>query len=187
MRFGIYLIVLLLVAAIIFLIATYNRLVAMRRLLRNAWADMDVFLKRRADLVPNLVEAVKGASAFEQGTLERVVQARSQAIAQQGPTAQKAAAESELGSGLVSVVAISENYPVLQANQNFLNLQRELSDVETKIASSRQYYNACVRDYNILVESFPTGIVARSMGFREQDSFEIEDVSERISPGVKGL
>jgi LemA protein len=88
---------------------------------------------------------------------------------------------------LVSVVAISENYPVLQANQNFLNLQRELSDVETKIASSRQYYNACVRDYNILVESFPTGMVAKSMGFREQDSFEIEDVSERLSPGVKGL
>jgi LemA protein len=186
-RAGIYLIILILIAGLVWLVVTYNKLVAMRRMVANAWSDMDVFLKRRADLVPNLVEAVKGASAYEQGTLERIVQARSDSISNQGPTAEKAAAESQLGSGIVRAVALAESYPVLQANANFLNLQKQLSEVEGKIADSRQYYNACVRDYNTMIESFPSSIIAGSMGFKEQNSFEIEDLTERLSPGVKGL
>lgn len=181
---GIIILLILVVVCLVWLVITYNRLVAMRRLSGNAWSDMDVFLKRRADLVPNLVEAVKGASAYEQGTLERVVEARSNAIAQQGPTAEKAAAESQLGSGLVRTVAIAENYPVLQANQNFLNLQKELSNVESKIADSRQYYNACVRDYNTMIESFPTNLISGGFGFKTLNSFEIEDMTERLSPTV---
>lgn len=184
---GLILLVIILAIAAVGLIVIYNRLVSISRLTGNAWADMDVFLKRRADLVPNLVEAVKGASDYEKGTLERVVQARSNALAAKGPTLEKAAAESQLGSGLGNVVAIAENYPVLQANQNFLNLQKQLSDVESQIADSRQYYNACVRDYNTMIDSFPQSMVASWLGFKEKQFFEIEDLSERQSPGVKGL
>jgi LemA protein len=174
-------------AVLIFLVAMYNRLIAMKRLTENAWADVDVYLKRRSELVPNLVEAVKGASAYEQGTLERVVQARSNAMAVHQPTAEKAAAESELTTGIVRAVAIAEAYPDLKANQNFLKLQSELSDAERLIASARQYYNACVRDYNIMIEQFPQSVVAQAAGMKQKNFFEIEDITERDSPGVKGL
>ena len=165
----------------------YNSIVAMRRLTENAWADVDVYLQRRAQLVPNLVETVKGAAAFESNTLEKVVSARSQAAALHQPTPNKALAESELASGVSRMLMVAESYPVLQANQSFLGLQKELSETERLIASARQYYNACVRDYNTLIESFPQALVASSMGLKPKDFFEIEDLTERAAPGVKGL
>ena len=174
-------------AILVLFVVLYNRLVAMKRLTENAWADVDVYLKRRAELVPNLVEAVKGAAAYEKGTLERVVEARNHALAVRQPTAEKAAAESELTTGLVRTVALAEAYPALQANQNFLNLQKELSEVERLVASARQYYNACVRDYNIMIESFPQNMVAQSLGMRQKSFFEIEDITERNTPTVQGL
>ncbi|MEZ0326154.1 MAG: LemA family protein [Fimbriimonas sp.] len=172
------------IALVIGLAMIYNSLVAMRRLTENAWADVDVYLQRRAQLVPNLVETVKGAAAFESNTLEKVVSARSEAAALHQPTASKALAESELASGVSRMLMVAESYPVLQANQSFLGLQRELSETERLIASARQYYNACVRDYNTLIESFPQAIVAGAMGLKPKDFFEIEDLTERAAPGV---
>ncbi|CAN5495182.1 LemA family protein [soil metagenome] len=180
--------VLVVVVGIIFgFVSLNNRIIRMKRLTDNAWADVDVFLKRRAELVPNLVATVKGASQYEQSTLEQVVAARSNAMAISAPTPEKAAAESQLTSTLVRTVALAEAYPTLQANQNFLKLQSELSDVEDKIASARQYYNACVRDYNVMLESFPSSVIAQTAGMKTKDFFEIEDLTERIAPTVAGV
>ncbi len=168
-------------------IVTFNRLVRMRRLVDNAWSDVDVYLKRRADLIPNIVETVKGAADFEKGTLESVTEARSRAVTTQGPTADKAQAETAVGQSLGKLIAIGEAYPALQANQNFLKLQQELSDTERLLADARQYYNACVRDYNILIESFPGNLMAAGAGFKTRDFFQIEDSQERAVPQVSGL
>jgi LemA protein len=174
-------------ALLVLTIWSFNRLVSLRRLTENAWADVDVYLKRRAELVPNLVQAVKGASNYEQSTLERIVQARNSSLALNAPTPEKASAESELTTGLVRTIALAESYPALQANENFLKLQSELSDIERLIASSRQYYNACVRDYNTLIESFPSNLIAQTGGFKTKEFFEIDDLTERNAPTVAGL
>jgi LemA protein len=175
------------IALLIAVVMIYNRLIAMKRLTENAWSDVDVYLQRRAQLVPNLVETVKGAAAYESETLERVVKARSDASALHQPTTTKALAESELASGVSRMIMVAESYPVLQANQSFLGLQRELSETERQIANARQYYNACVRDYNTLIESFPQAVIAGPMGMKPKDFFEIEDLTERAAPGVSGL
>lgn len=169
------------------LVVLYNRLVAMRRLTENAWSDVDVYLKRRAELVPNLVEAVKGAAAYERGTFERLASARSEALASRQPTHERAAAESAISTGVTRAVALAEQHPELRASENFLGLQRELSDVERLVASARQYYNACVRDYNTMVESFPSNLVANGFGFKPKEFFEVETIGERQAPGVSGL
>jgi LemA protein len=166
---------------------SYNKLVAMRRLTENAWADVDVYLKRRAELVPNLVEAVKGAAAYEKGTFEQIASARTRALGLPGPSPERASAEATLAQGVNQVVAVAESYPQLRASDNFLALQRDLSDNERLIASARQYYNACVRDYNTMLESFPQNLIAGLGGFRPKEFFEIEDITERSAPGVKGL
>jgi LemA protein len=177
------------VAAAILLgfVLMYNSLIAMRRMTDNAWADMDVYLQRRAQLVPNLVETVKGAAAYERTTLERITEARASAVSSHEPTPEKIRAEGALTAGVGRILAVAESYPELRANQSFLGLQKELSESERLIASARQYYNACVRDYNTLIESFPHALIAGSMGLKPRGFFEVEELMERSAPAVKGL
>lgn len=156
---------------IIWLVAMYNRLITLKNRVQEAWSDIDVQLKRRYDLIPNLVETVKGYAQHERELFEKVTQARAAAISAQSP-AEKAAAEDNLAGMLKSVFAVAENYPQLKANENFLELQRELSDTENKIQAARRFYNGNVRDYNTKLQVFPTNLVAGVFGFNERDYFE---------------
>lgn len=165
-------------------ILAFNRLVQMRQLTRNAWSDVDVFLKRRAQLIPNLVECVKGYASHEQATLERVVEARSEAAAAGNAIGARSDAERRVSDGLSRLLVLAERYPELRAASNFLQLQEELVATEKSIASARQYFNACVRDYNTLVESFPSNIVASIGGFQKAEFFELDDLIEREAPKV---
>lgn len=153
--------------------AMYNGLVKLRNAIEGAFAQIDVQLKRRRDLIPNLVETVKGYAAHESGTLEAVVTARNAAAAAQGPEAQ-AGAENILSGALKSLFAVAEAYPDLKANANFQQLQSELSETEDRIAYSRQYYNDMVRGYNTKTQVFPTVLIARMMGFTPREYFEAE-------------
>lgn len=177
------------IAAVIILaiIAMYNGLIKLKNRVDEAWSDIDVQLKRRYDLIPNLVETVKGYAAHEKETLEKVVQARNAAMqAQSGGDAKKQAeAENALSSTLKSIFALSESYPDLKANQNFLELQRELTDTEDKIQASRRFYNGNVRDFNTKLQVFPTNIMAGTLGFKAREFFEIAEVKERENIEVK--
>lgn len=163
------------------IIGMYNSLVRLKNRVEEAWSDIDVQLKRRYDLIPNLIETVKGYASHEKETLERVVAARNAAMGAQsgGDTKAQAEAENMLSSSLKSIFALSENYPDLKANTNFLELQRELSDTENKIQASRRFYNGNVRDFNTKIEMFPTNIIAGMLGFTKREFFEIEDEKER--------
>jgi LemA protein len=163
--------------------AMYNKLISLRNLGKNAWADVDVYLKRRAELVPNLVAAVKGYSAYEASTLERVVAARSSATAATS-LPQRADAEGNLSQGITKIFALAEAYPDLKANQSFLDLQRQLSDSEKSIADARQYYNAVVRDFNTAIQSFPSNMVAGMMALKPMDFFEVDTAAERNAPSA---
>ena len=165
--------------AIVFLIM-YNKLIGLRNLGKNAWADVDVYLKKRAELVPNLVATVKGYAGYEASTLEKVVAARTAA----STLPEKASAEGNLSQGITRVFALAEAYPNLKANQSFLDLQRQLADAEKNIADARQYYNAVVRDYNTALESFPSSIVANMMGLKHMDFFEVDTAAERQAPSA---
>jgi LemA protein len=176
--------VIILVIVFVVWVAVYNRLVALRERLRNAWSQIDVQLKRRHDLIPNLVETVKGYAAHERQTLEAVTKARQMAVDAQGIQAAQAA-ENMLTSTLRSLFAVAEAYPDLKANQNFLMLQEELAGTESKIAFARQYYNDTVNAYNATIKSFPAVIIANSAGFTEEPYFEIETPAEREVPDVK--
>lgn len=171
----IVLIVVVVLFALIFM-AMYNKLVRLRNRIENAWAQIDVQLQRRNDLIPNLVETVKGYAAHEKGVLEGVTQARAAAINAQGP-AEKAAADNMLTGALKSLFAVSEAYPDLTANQNFLSLQEELSATEGKVAYARQFYNDEVRGYNTSIQSFPTVILANMFGFKEREYYEADDTA----------
>ena len=160
------------VVLVLWIIMIYNQLVAMRQRVNQAFADVDVQLKLRHDLIPNLVEVVKGYAAHERGTLEAVVQARNAAITAQGP-AQQAAAENMLSGALRLLFALSEAYPDLKANQNFQQLQTEISDVENKIAASRRFFNNAVSEYNTGIQQFPAALFAASLGFREREFFDV--------------
>lgn len=162
-------------------VAMYNGLIRLKNRVEEAWSDIDVQLKRRYDLIPNLIETVKGYAAHESGTLEKVIQARNSAMQAQSSGDHKAQAEAEnqLSSTLKSIFALSENYPDLKANTNFLELQRELSDTENKIQASRRFYNTNVRDFNTKLQIFPTNVMAGMLGFKARDFFEIEDAKER--------
>ena len=160
----VWIILALVVLAAIYALVTYNRLVSMRNRIENAWAQIDVQLKRRYDLIPNLVETVKGYASHERGTLEAVVQARNMAMAAQGPQDQ-AAAENMITGALKSVFALSEAYPDLKANQNFLNLQEELTGTEGRIAYARQFYNDSVYSYNTKIQSVPSNMIAKQFNF----------------------
>jgi len=177
----------LLAAVIVTMIVLYNRMVGMRRLVENAWADVDVYLKRRADLVPNLVSVVRSGAQHEKRALEGLVEARRRAISVDGPTGEKATAESGLAVEVNQTLMLAESYPQLRSSDAFLRLQHDLSENERLIADARQYYNACVRDYNTMIESFPQNVIAPQAGFRAKSFFEIEEPTERHVPGVSGL
>jgi len=157
------------------LVLSYNRFVSQRQLVRNSWANIDTELRRRYDLIPNLVETVKGYAAHEREVFEDVARTRSAAAATTGSPAQQAAAEGPFVAALGRLFAVAENYPELKANQNFLALQAELSNTEDRIQAARRFYNANVQDYNRRVQSFPSSVIAGMFGFKEEEFFEIPD------------
>ncbi len=159
-------------------IVLYNQLASLRVRADAAWADIDAQLKRRYDLIPNLVETVKGYASHEKGVFERVTELRSQAIAAQGP-AEQAKAENMLTQALRSIFAVAENYPQLRASENFSQLQVTLSEIEDKIQAARRYYNAVVRDYNTKVHVVPSSLVATMFNFKDREYFELESPEER--------
>jgi len=170
--------------AMVWAFFTYNSLVGLKVRIENAWSQIDVQLKRRHDLIPNLVEAVKGYMNYEKDTLERVIKARTQAIDASG-LKDKAQAENFLTQTLRSLFAVVERYPELKANQNVLRLQEELTSTENKVAFSRQYYNDEVRTYNTKIQVVPENIIAGIAGFQKAEFFEIEDRAEKEAPKVQ--
>ncbi len=178
----------ILIAAVVILgvwvIAMYNKFIRIVNRAKEAWSDIDVQLKRRYDLIPNLVNTVKGYAAHESSTFDRVTQARAQAL-NAGTIAEHGQAENMLTGALKSLFAVAEAYPDLKANTNFLELQRELSDTENKIQASRRFYNGNVRDLNTAVQTFPANIIAKIFSFSEMDFFEIEEAGQRENVEVK--
>jgi len=178
---ALYVIVAIIVVAGIGLALSYNRFVSQRQLIRNAFANIDTELRRRYDLIPNLVETVKGYAAHEREVFEEVARTRSAAAATSGQSpAAQAAAEGPFVAALSRLFAVAENYPQLRANQNFLALQTELSNTEDRIQASRRFYNANVQDYNRRVQAFPSAFVARSFGFKEEEFFEIPSTERAV-------
>ena len=172
-----------LVILVIFLIGMYNGLVRLKVQCDNAWADIDVQLKRRYDLIPNLVETVKGYAAHEKDTLEGVINARNRAMTATTP-GEKAEAENMLSGALKSLFALAEAYPQLRAIESFTSLQNSLSEIEDTVQNARRYYNAVVRDLNTKIEQFPTNILANMLGFKERQFFEVTAAAEREAPKV---
>ena len=173
----------IIVILVLFAIGAYNRLIALRQRVDQAFADVDVQLKQRHDLIPNLVETVKGYASHERQVLENVTAARSTAVAASGPQAQ-AQAENALTGALRQLFAVAENYPDLKASRNFLELQNELTDTEDKIQAARRFYNMTVRDLNIKVETFPSRVIANARGIRKRDFFELDEPADREVPAV---
>eukprot|EP01032_Pedospumella_encystans_P035941 gene35941-40648_t len=175
----------ILVAVGAYLVFIYNGLVKARQMAEEAWSGIDVQLKRRADLIPTLIETVKGYAGHEKDTLESVVELRNKAQAvPAGDVAGRAAAEGLLGAALGKIIALAEAYPDLKANQNFLELQKSLETVEGEIQMSRRYYNGAARDLNVKVESFPNNLVAGQFGFSKKPYFEIANEADRAVPTV---
>jgi LemA protein len=174
--------IIILVAILIVAVIIYNSLVKLREQADAAWSDIDVQLKRRHDLIPNLVETVKGYASHEKETLERVIQARNMAMAAQGPEAQ-GAAENVLTGALKSIFALAEAYPQLQAAGGFRDLQASLADIENSVQNARRYYNAVVRDFNTRIAQVPSNIIAQAFRFTKKEFFEIEE-PEREVPKV---
>lgn len=168
------------------LFVTYNGLIGLRNQVQNAWKQIDVQLKRRHDLIPNLVNTVKGAMEFERDTLERVIQARNAAVSAHGVGA-TAQAENELTHSLGRLFALAENYPELKSNQNVLHLQEELTSTENKIAFARQFYNDLVMRFNTAQEVLPTSLFARQLGFTRSEFFEIEEAARQTPTVDLGL
>jgi len=162
---------------------TYNKLVRLRQHVRESWSAIDTELKRRYDLIPNLVETVKGYAAHERETLEAVIEARARAVTSTGSPAEQARDENALVGALRQLFAVVESYPDLKANQNFLRLQEELTVTEDRIQAARRFYNANVRDLNTRIEVFPSNLIASMFGFRPETFFEIDD-AERVVPKV---
>jgi len=179
-----WIIIIAIVLLILWLIGLYNSLVTLKNRAKEAWSDIDVQTKRRYDLIPNLVETVKGYANHERELFEKVTQARAAAINAHGAK-EKAGAENILSDTLKSLFAISENYPDLKASQNFLELQRELSDTENKIQAARRFYNANVRDLNIKIESFPANMIASQFGFKPMELFEVSNEAEKQPVSIK--
>jgi LemA protein len=176
--------IVIIVAIALWLTVIYNGLIKLKNRANEAWSDIDVQLKRRYDLIPNLIETVKGYAKHESETLEKVIQARNKAM-NAGGTAEKAKAENALSQTLKSIFALSESYPDLKANQNFAKLQDELSDTENKIQAARRFYNGNVRDFNIKIEVFPNNIIANKLNFKKKEFFEIENEEEKKNVEVK--
>jgi LemA protein len=177
-------IILIAVAVIgLWAVMVYNGLITLKNRTDEAWSDIDVQLKRRYDLIPNLVETVRGYATHESGALEKVIQARNMAMGAK-TVGEHAAAENMLSGTLKSLFAVSEAYPELKANSNFLSLQQELTDTEDKIQASRRFYNGNVRDFNTKLQIFPTNLIGGMLGFTKREFFEIAD-GERANPQVK--
>jgi LemA protein len=170
---------------VLWVVGMYNGLIRLRNEVKNAWSQIDVQLKRRHDLIPNLMETVKGYMQHERGTLEAVTKARQMAVSVSGGVAEQAKMENMLSQTLKSLFAVAESYPDLKANQNFLALQEELSSTENKISFSRQYYNDSVLGLNNKIEMFPSSIIAGMFNFQKAEFFEIEVAAERAVPQVK--
>lgn len=172
--------------ALIWLIFAYNGLVRLENRVEEAWADIDVQLKRRYNLIPRLVDTVKGYAEHESKVFDEVTKARSEALnaEEAGDVEKVKKAENQLAGALKSLFAVAEDYPDLKASENFLELQRELSDTENKIQAARRFYNANVRDFNTKIESFPYNLISEPFGFTEQEFFELEDEEERKPPEV---
>ena len=179
--------IVIVVILVLFLITTYNRLVTLRQRVKEAWSDIDIQLKRRHDLIPNLVETVKGYAAHEAGTFQAVTQARANAVAAgaTGSPQQMAQAENVLSGTLRSLFAVAEAYPQLQAVQEFKDLSENLTATEDKIAFARRFYNGNVRDYNTALQTFPTNTLAGMFGFKPEQYFELADQTDREVPQVK--
>jgi LemA protein len=178
-----YIILAVVVVLVLWLVAVFNGLIRLRTRAQEAYSDIDVQLKRRYDLIPNLVESVKGYMAHEAGIFEKVTQARAQAMQATGPA--KAGAEDQLSGALKSLFAVAENYPQLKANENFLSLQNELTDTEDKIQAARRFYYGMVRDLNTRVQAFPSNIIAGMFGFAKMEFFGDLSDSERQPVQVK--
>ena len=176
-------IVVVIVLLLLWLVAMFNKLVRLRNRAENAWAQVDVQLRKRYDLIPNLVETVKGYAAHERQTLENVTAARAAAVSATGPQAQ-AQAENQLTGALRQLFAVAENYPDLKASRNFLELQNEITDTEDKIQAARRFYNMTVRDLNIKVQTFPSSVIANQRGITKRDFFELDEAGDREVPTV---
>lgn len=178
-------IILIVVVIIIgWLVATYNGLIRLKNQTDEAWSDIDVQLKRRHDLIPNLVEIVKGYATHEREVFEKVTEARSVAMGAQSP-AEKAKGENMLSGALKSLFAVAEAYPELKASDNFSKLQDELSDTENKIQAARRFYNGNVRDFNTKTQQFPTNMIAQMLGFKDREFFELDEPGERENVKVE--
>jgi len=176
---------LIVVVLVVLFIFIYNRLISLRVRAQNAWSDIDVQLKRRADLVPNLVETVKGYAAHERGTFDELTKLRASAQRGDGGDVQaRAETERQITAMIGRVMAVAENYPDLKASANFQSLQHDLADIEDQIQLARRYYNGAVRDYNVMIEQVPSNIIAGSFGFKQAAFFQIEDAADRAVPKV---
>jgi LemA protein len=176
--------IIIIAVIVLWLAVTFNGFVGLRNRAKEAWSDIDVQLKRRYDLIPNLVETVKGYAAHESGVFEKVTEARARAMGA-GTLKDKAEAENALSETLKSLFAVSENYPQLRASENFQKLQDELTDTENKVQAARRFYNGNVRDLNIKIESVPSNIVASLFGFKKMEFFEIQESGQREPVQVK--
>ena len=181
---ALYIILAILALIVIWIIMSYNGFVTRTNRVKEAWSDIDIQLKRRYDLIPNLVETVKGYAAHEAGTLEKVTEMRTRAMNATAP-ADKAEAENMLSGALKSLFAVSENYPNLKANENFVELQRELSDTENKIQAARRFYNTVVQELNTSLQSFPGNVIGGAFGFKVSDFFQLGDADAAAKEPVK--
>jgi LemA protein len=184
MSLGLIIFLVIVVVVIGMVIAAYNGLVRLRVRADSSWSDIDVQLKRRHDLIPNLVETVKGYAAHEKGTFEDIAKYRSMAMQATTP-AERGAAEGQLTTALKSLFAVAENYPQLRASEQFISLQGSLQEVESTIQDARRYYNAVVRDYNTKLQSFPTNILGNMFGFQQKQFFQLDTPAERAPVAVK--
>ena len=180
---GIYIILAVVAVLLLGAVVIYNKLVTNKNLVAEGWSGIDVQLKRRNDLIPNLIETVKGYMGHERGVLEKVTELRAQSLSAQG-VGDKARVEGALGAALANLFAVAENYPDLKASQNFMELQKSLADIEDQIQLARRYYNGTARNYNILIQSFPSNLVADTFKFTPVEYFEIEEAAERAVPKV---
>ena len=180
---GLYIILGILVFVFLGAVVVYNKLVTNKNMVAEGWSGIDVQLKRRADLIPNLIESVKGYMGHERGVLEKVTELRAQSLKAEG-VGDKAKVEGALGAALGNLFAVAENFPDLKASQNFIQLQQSLADIEDQIQLARRYYNGAARNYNILIQSFPSNLVASSFRFTPVEYFEIADAADRAVPQV---
>ena len=182
---GLIVIALVVLLPVIWLIVTYNSLVKLRFHCRNAWSNIDTELKRRYDLIPNLVETVKSYAKYEREILQAVTDARAKAVASTGSPTSQAQDENVLIGSLRQLLGVVENYPDLKASQNFLKLQTQLVETEDRIQAARRFYNGNVRDINTLIQVFPSNLIASMFGFNGEEFFEIEEIAQRTAPEVK--